>query len=170
MEGGHGAGGTVHTWLRFVVERHCLFSQCLLLGLSARHLNATIVFGEGVPREAFSLPALWTELPVETCGGGSHLFIPAGLERTRGSLTSMEALVHLFSLIIISMCLKSWGTPKETFQCKMLTIGKWYYRWLQRLFLLLHLRLFCRLTPQGGQFTSAVCLVLFPISVTRLSV
>lgn len=133
MEGGHGmgrAGGwnSAYVTARCMVERHCLFSQCLLLGLSARHPNATIVFGEGVPREAFSLPALWTQLPVETSGGGGHLFIPAGLERTRGSLTCMEALVHLFSLIIISMRLMSWGAPKETFQCNMLTMGKWYYR------------------------------------------
>ena len=89
----------------------CFLSVCLWPAVPG---YTTIVFVAGVPREASCLPVLWTELPVWTEGGDDHLFISSSAWKDVGG-NSPYPMGLLRSVIVISMCLRSISTHRNTY-------------------------------------------------------
>lgn len=62
----------------------------------------------------------------------------------------MEAVDNLFSLITISMRLMSWGAPKESFQCEMLTMEEVVLQMITEIIFITAPAIVLQVDPAGG--------------------
>lgn len=133
----------LHTWPAVGASQQLralsLFSHCLSLAHSARLLATTIVFRATVPREAFCLPVLWTELPVWTKGGADHLFMSSAAWKE-----AWEAL-HLLRLHynpkLLLACVWCWCAYAgiQLFFWELNNRGKKCFRWLRIIIFMLEM-------------------------------